>query len=52
MSLPPLNLAALMGELTPLIRAAGDVIMSIYATDFDVAHKGDDSPVTVADQQA
>jgi 3'(2'), 5'-bisphosphate nucleotidase len=52
MSLPPLNLAALLAELTPLIRSAGDVIMAIYATDFDVTQKGDASPVTAADQKA
>jgi 3'(2'), 5'-bisphosphate nucleotidase len=45
--------AGLMLErLTPLIRDAGRVIMDIYATDFDVTQKGDDSPVTQADQKA
>jgi len=32
--------------------AAGKEIMKIYATDFDVAHKNDDSPLTVADKNA
>jgi len=44
--------AALLDRLTPLIRDAGQVIMDIYATDFDVTKKGDDSPVTQADQKA
>jgi len=42
----------LLDQLTPLIRDAGKVIMDIYATDFDVTKKGDDSPVTQADQKA
>jgi len=52
MTLAPLNLAGLLTDLTPLIRDAGKVIMDIYATDFDVTKKGDDSPVTAADQRA
>src|SRR5262249_54969630 len=52
MTLASLDLAGLLNELTPLIRDAGKVIMDIYATDFDVTKKGDDSPVTVADQRA
>jgi 3'(2'), 5'-bisphosphate nucleotidase len=44
--------ATLLEQLTPLIRDAGRVIMDIYATDFDVTKKGDDSPVTHADQKA
>jgi 3'(2'), 5'-bisphosphate nucleotidase len=52
MTLPALNLAHLLDVLTPLIRSAGDVIMDIYATDFDVTQKGDASPVTAADQRA
>jgi len=51
-TLPPLNLAGLLNDLTPLVRDAGKVIMDIYATDFDVTKKGDDSPVTAADQRA
>jgi len=52
MSLPSLDLAALLAQLTPLIRDAGRVIMEIYATDFDVTKKGDASPVTAADERA
>lgn len=44
--------AALLAQLTPLMRDAGQVIMDIYATDFDVTKKGDESPVTQADQKA
>jgi len=52
MTLPSLDLAALLAQLTPLIRDAGRVIMEIYATDFDVTKKGDASPVTAADERA
>jgi len=48
----PLPLDALLRDLIPLIRRAGDVVMAVYRTDFDVDIKGDDSPVTLADQQA
>jgi 3'(2'), 5'-bisphosphate nucleotidase len=34
------------------VRAAGRVIMSVYATDFVVRGKSDDSPVTEADERA
>jgi len=52
MTLAALDLSRLLADLTPLIRDAGKVIMDIYATDFDVTKKGDDSPVTAADQAA
>jgi len=52
MSLAPDAARQLLDQLTPLIRDAGKVIMDIYATDFDVTKKGDDSPVTQADQKA
>jgi len=39
-------------QLECLARAAGDVVMRIYATDFAVQGKADASPVTLADQQA
>jgi 3'(2'), 5'-bisphosphate nucleotidase len=47
-----LDLSALLADLIPLIRDAGRVVMDVYKTDFDVETKGDDSPVTLADQQA
>ncbi|WP_114491584.1 3'(2'),5'-bisphosphate nucleotidase CysQ [Candidatus Ulvibacter alkanivorans] len=31
---------------------AGKAILEVYATDFDVEHKGDDSPLTTADKNA
>jgi 3'(2'), 5'-bisphosphate nucleotidase len=52
MPLPPLNFALLLDDLVPLIREAGAVVMEIYATDFDVTKKGDESPVTAADERA
>src|SRR5437763_8874824 len=52
MTAPPLSLATLLADLTPLIYESGEVVMRIYATDFKVEVKGDDSPVTLADQCA
>lgn len=42
----------LLDDLTRIALAAGDCIMEIYARDFDVAHKDDNSPVTEADDAA
>ena len=39
-------------EATRLARAAGAVLMKIYATDFAVSYKGPNDPVTDADKQA
>ena len=39
-------------EAVKLAREAGDVLMAVYATDFDVDHKGANDPVTQADRQA
>jgi len=42
-------------EFLPLIdavKSAGEEILKIYATDFSVEVKGDDSPLTAADQAA
>ncbi|MBC7906528.1 MAG: 3'(2'),5'-bisphosphate nucleotidase CysQ, partial [Rhodospirillaceae bacterium] len=44
--------AALLPTLEQLARQAGAAIMEVYATDFTVERKGDDSPVTEADQKA
>ncbi len=44
--------AALLDALIPVIRQAGDVILDIYKTDFDVRGKDDASPVTEADEKA
>ncbi|MCK0509190.1 3'(2'),5'-bisphosphate nucleotidase CysQ [Aromatoleum anaerobium] len=42
----------LLETLVPLARRAGDVIMSVYATDFEIRGKDDASPVTEADERA
>jgi len=42
----------LIEHLIPVIRAAGDVVMAIYDTDFAVRGKDDASPVTEADERA
>ncbi len=42
-------------EIAPLleaVKASGKAILDIYATDFDVEIKGDDSPLTAADKAA
>ena len=41
-----------MPAIVQAARAAGDVIMQVYATDFEVRDKDDDSPVTQADEWA
>ena len=38
--------------LIDAVKAAGEEILKIYATDFQVETKGDDSPLTAADQAA
>lgn len=48
----PVDAAALLPQLEHLCRVAGAAIMEIYATDFAVVRKGDDSPVTEADRKA
>jgi 3'(2'), 5'-bisphosphate nucleotidase len=48
----PLPLASLLAELVPLIHEAGALVMRVYATDFQIEIKGDESPVTLADQCA
>ena len=50
MSIP--SHSELLQQLVPIVRAAGEVVMAVYATDFSVDSKDDASPVTVADQQA
>lgn len=39
-------------RLVPIARAAGEAVMAVYACDFGVAQKGDESPVTLADERA
>lgn len=43
---------ALMEAATDIADRAGKVILEVYETDFDVRRKGDDSPVTEADERA
>ncbi len=42
----------LMKQIALIARRAGAEILRIYATDFDVETKGDESPVTLADKAA
>jgi len=42
----------LLDALLPVVRQAGELVMAIYATDFTVRGKTDDSPVTEADEAA
>ena len=44
-----MNLATLTAEVIALARRAGNEIMTIYRTDFDVSDKEDNSPLTAAD---
>jgi len=48
----PLPLPAWRDAIADIARAAGEVIMAIYATDFAVRGKSDASPVTEADERA
>lgn len=52
MSNQPLDLAALAAAAAAIAREAADEIMAIYAGDFDVELKADQSPVTDADMAA
>jgi 3'(2'), 5'-bisphosphate nucleotidase len=48
----PLPLPAWREAIVDIARAAGEVIMAVYATDFAVRGKSDASPVTEADERA
>jgi len=50
MNLPPLM--ELLNALTPAVLCAGDAVMDVYRSDFQVQAKGDESPVTAADVKA
>jgi 3'(2'), 5'-bisphosphate nucleotidase len=39
-------------ELLRVVKKAGDEILDVYSSDFDVEFKGDDSPLTLADKRA
>jgi len=47
--LPQLDL---LDRIIPIARAAGAIVMEVYATEFKVGAKGDASPVTEADHRA
>ena len=47
-----MNLEKLMTPAVDLAEEAGRAILEVYATDFDVQSKGDDSPLTQADLAA
>ena len=47
--LPELDL---LDRIIPIARAAGTIVMEVYATEFKVEGKGDASPVTEADHRA
>ena len=51
-ALSPRDLNQLTIDLLPTIIEAGALIMEVYETDFTVEFKGDQSPVTVADERA
>jgi 3'(2'), 5'-bisphosphate nucleotidase len=44
-----MDLKALIEPIVAMAREAGDAILKVYATDFDVQEKADDSPLTQAD---
>ena len=44
-----MELAELIEPVVTIARQAGDAILEVYATDFDVQAKEDDSPLTLAD---
>jgi len=46
------DLATLLPEVKKIAVEAGEAILNVYRTDFDVEHKDDDSPLTQADLAA
>lgn len=52
MPLPDSARIALLERLIPVAHAAGQVVLDIYGTDFEVRGKDDASPVTEADERA
>lgn len=47
-----MNYAEFIGPVVDLARKAGDAILEVYASDFDVQSKDDESPLTQADLAA
>ncbi|MBW8756409.1 MAG: 3'(2'),5'-bisphosphate nucleotidase CysQ [Burkholderiales bacterium] len=52
MTAAPLSYESLLAGLVPLIHEAGALVMRVYASDFQVEIKDDESPVTLADRCA
>jgi len=50
--LEPEQLQAVVAQLIPVARAAGERILEVYDTDFEVEIKVDESPLTAADKAA
>ncbi len=48
----PLNPSQLIEALIGVVQQAGELILQVYARDFEVLAKADESPVTEADQLA
>ena len=46
------DVAQRLGDVTQLLRNAGNAIMDIYANEFEITIKADKSPVTVADTRS
>ena len=46
------NRRELLEQMLPVARAAGQAILDVYATNFEVRGKSDASPVTLADERA
>lgn len=51
-TMPDLDYAALLPEVKAIALEAGEAVMKIYRSDFDVGRKADRSPVTQADLDA
>ncbi len=49
---PPVPDTTLLMAVLDIARQAGQAIMRVYASEFDVEHKADDSPLTLADREA
>jgi 3'(2'), 5'-bisphosphate nucleotidase len=47
-----LDHARLLEKLIPIVRRAGEEILEVYCTDFEVREKADASPVTCADERS
>ena len=47
-----LSRSELLEQLLPVARTAGQAILDVYATNFEVRGKSDTSPVTAADERA